>query len=66
MLFFVLTVTSCSDSPGSQGRKGEVFFVETDVELNSDGSAVVAYTVQWRVIGDRMRGFLFSGNADCV
>jgi hypothetical protein len=50
--------------PGTRRNagKGDVYFVETDVDLNRDGSAVVAYTVQWRVVGDRLRGFVFSGN----
>ncbi|MFO7877769.1 MAG: hypothetical protein R6U55_14430 [Desulfovermiculus sp.] len=49
--------------PAAAGeRKGDVRFVETDVVLNPDGSALVGYTVQWEVTGDRMRGFVFAGN----
>jgi hypothetical protein len=36
---------------------GEIRFVETDVDLRADGSAVLAYTVQWRVISGELHGF---------
>ncbi|MCB0293710.1 MAG: hypothetical protein KDG51_00350, partial [Calditrichaeota bacterium] len=42
--------------------KGEISFVETQVDLRADGSAVVAYTVQWRVLSGELHGFYFQGN----
>jgi len=42
--------------------KGEIRFVETDVDLREDGSAVVAYTVQWTVLSGELHGFYFQGN----
>ena len=42
--------------------KGEIRFVETDVDLRADGSAVVAYTVQWAVLSGELHGFYFQGN----
>jgi len=41
---------------------GEVVFVETGVELEPDGRAVVVYTVQWQVVTPELHGFYFSGN----
>jgi hypothetical protein len=41
---------------------GEILFVETDVDLQANGSAVVAYTVQWRVLSGEFHGFYFEGN----
>ena len=41
---------------------GEIVFVETQVDLSRDGSAVVAYTVQWRVVSGVLHGFYFQGN----
>ncbi|MDQ1351455.1 MAG: hypothetical protein QG657_1757, partial [Acidobacteriota bacterium] len=41
---------------------GEILFVETDVDLQANGSAVVAYTVQWRVLSGEFHGFYFQGN----
>lgn len=38
---------------------GEVVFVEALVDLASDGSAVVAYTVQWEVVSGDLHGFYF-------
>ena len=43
--------------------RGEIGFVETAVDLRTDGQAVVAYTVQWRVLEGDLHGFYFSGNA---
>jgi len=34
---------------GVQAGKGQVRFVETTVDLQQDGSAVVLYQIQWRV-----------------
>jgi len=42
--------------------RGEIRFVETAVDLRTDGQAVVAYTVQWRVLEGKLHGFYFSGN----
>ncbi|PIP38368.1 MAG: hypothetical protein COX19_13140, partial [Desulfobacterales bacterium CG23_combo_of_CG06-09_8_20_14_all_51_8] len=41
---------------------GEIVFVETQVDLSATGAAVVAYTVQYRVISGMMHGFYFMGN----
>ncbi len=49
-------------SPLCLAGKGEINFVETDVDLRRDGSAVVAYTVQWRVLSGELHGFYFEGN----
>ena len=38
---------------------GEVVFVEAQVDLAADGSAVLAYTVQWRVTSGELHGFYF-------
>jgi hypothetical protein len=38
---------------------GEIRFVETDVDLRSDGSAILAYTVQWQVLSGELHGFYF-------
>ena len=43
-------------------RKGEIRFVETDVDLRRDGAAVVGYTVQWAVLSGELHGFYFEGN----
>ncbi len=40
---------------------GQINFVETEVDLRADGSAVVAYTVQWQVMSGEMHGFYFEG-----
>jgi len=45
-----------------QAGRGEIRFVETDVDLRADGEAVVLYTVQWRVLEPELHGFYFSGN----
>ncbi|MBD3243797.1 MAG: hypothetical protein GF331_24610, partial [Chitinivibrionales bacterium] len=42
--------------------KGEITFVEAAVDLQASGRAVVAYTVQWRVLSGELHGFYFSGN----
>ncbi|MHB1003898.1 MAG: hypothetical protein ACYC1B_08780, partial [Thermoleophilia bacterium] len=38
---------------------GEITFVEADVELEADGSAVIIYTADWRVISGELHGFYF-------
>ncbi|MHC4992577.1 MAG: hypothetical protein ACYTGC_16525, partial [Planctomycetota bacterium] len=48
-------------APAIAGR-GEIRFVETDIDLRADGSAVVAYTVQWAVVSGELHGFYFEGN----
>lgn len=42
--------------------KGEIHFVETSVDLQADGSAVVLYEIQWQVTSGEMHGFYFQGN----
>ena len=42
--------------------KGEIVFVETHVDLQATGKAVVAYAVQYRVVSGEMHGFYFKGN----
>ena len=42
--------------------EGEIRFVETTVDLNSDGSALVLYQLQWWVKSGEMHGFYFEGN----
>ena len=42
--------------------KGEIVFVETQVDLRNTGQAVIAYTVQYRVISGTLHGFYFLGN----
>ena len=39
--------------------KGEINFIETDVDLSSNGAAVIAYTIQWKVISGDFHGFYF-------
>ncbi|MBE3074235.1 MAG: hypothetical protein IMZ75_04710, partial [Actinobacteria bacterium] len=41
---------------------GEISFVETNVDLAADGTAVVAYTVRWKVLSGEFHGFYFEGN----
>ncbi len=41
---------SAALSAGTGAGRGEIVFVETDVDLRGDGSAVVMYTVQWKVL----------------
>ena len=48
--------------PVANAGTGEIRFVETDVDLRADGSAVVAYTVQWAVLSGELHGFYFQGN----
>ncbi|MFA6001954.1 MAG: DUF2207 domain-containing protein, partial [Thermoleophilia bacterium] len=38
---------------------GEIDFVETEVDLAKDGSADIAYIVQWRVTSGEFHGFYF-------
>lgn len=41
--------------------KGDIVFVETEVDLQPTGAAVVAYTVQYRVLSGTLHGFYFNG-----
>ena len=45
--------------PSAHAGTGEVVFVEAQVDLSKDGSAVLAYTVQWRVVSGVLHGFYF-------
>ena len=42
--------------------KGQILFVETEVDLKQNGEAVVGYTVQWHVLSGELHGFYFEGN----
>ncbi|PLX05319.1 MAG: hypothetical protein C0594_07840, partial [Marinilabiliales bacterium] len=59
LIFLVIIVII---SQFSWAGKGEINFVETTVDLQKDGKALVVYTVQWKVISGEMHGFYFSGN----
>ena len=42
--------------------KGEIKFIETYVDLQADGKAVVTYTIQWNVVSGEYHGFYFEGH----
>lgn len=41
---------------------GEIIFVETVVDLQLTGKAIVTYTAQWRVISGELHGFYFESS----
>ena len=42
--------------------KGEIEFVECDVDIKANGNAVIGYTVRYKVISGELHGFYFNGN----
>ena len=63
-LWMVLLWVGCISS--AWAGKGQIVFVETAVDLQATGKAVVAYTVQWQVISGELHGFYFQGNDQLV
>ncbi len=61
-IMVLAAVLVCLGETPALAGKGEIVFVETQVDLSSTGAAVVAYTVQYRVISGTMHGFYFEGN----
>jgi hypothetical protein len=59
ILILASLLIACAD-PAMAG-KGRIRFIETDVDLRADGSAVVMNTVQWQVLSGELHGFYFEG-----
>ena len=62
-LSFLIIIFSFLFLKSAYAGKGDIVFVEANVDLQSNGVAVVAYTVQWRVLSGELHGFYFQKGA---